>query len=275
MSVDLEAFMFGQLLWSCVLCYCLEVDIAQVINVLRCVNGLERHVLEAGQCQHGGHSWVTPWIESWNWSQGQSIVLESLFDWLRKGASGIHWDGNQVHLTVVDSLLQWTLRSVGSTLSISDDTVTVTHINQSSIIVESIKSGDLCTYASVEQQHDKIILQEKWTLFKLVSLKSCLTLGWESGFFSSLVVFSSFLFWFGPWIQVVFFMSERIFRISLELRLSHSLLLMKEYFLNQGHLKVFTFWECGFFDQFFFFGITEWYRDLISWWVRLSVHQRR
>lgn len=228
---------------------------------------------ESSQSQHHRHGGMSPWVETWNWSQGQSVVLESFLDGSWQCASLIQRNGDQVHLTVIDGLLQRALRSIGSSFSIRYHTVSVAHVHKCSVIIESVQSCHLGTHASVQQQHYKVVVDKEWTLLHFTVLELCFSFWWECHVFFCLEVLCFFIFGLSPWELICVFMSKRIFWVFFKL-ISASWNKIEWYFLKIL-IGFFPFSSCALFGRFFFFGILELHPSLIFWLGRPSFHRRK
>lgn len=93
---------------------------------------------------------MSPAVETGNRPQVESVVLEPLCNRLRQGAPGVHRDSDEVALAMVNGFLQGAFRGLGPPFTIGDNSIPIAHKDQRPIIVQSVQSRNLGTYASME-----------------------------------------------------------------------------------------------------------------------------
>lgn len=84
--------------------------------------------------------------------------MELRCDWPWKSANGIKRNGYDIFLALNDSLSHRALRRQIPGLSIRDESISIPHEQQCTIVVDPIERGYLCRDVPLDEYHDEIII---------------------------------------------------------------------------------------------------------------------
>ena len=129
----------------------------------------ETTVIYARHTQHCCEYRVAPGVENSSRPESHFVILEMGIQLLRHTQSWVYWDGNNVLLAVVDSLLQRFFVADASSSAICHQSCAVAHEHDSSAGVYSVKSRDLGGRVPIEYQANEPIMDVKNPLSKACS----------------------------------------------------------------------------------------------------------